>query len=246
MGPFPEISKLGFDLEFTYHADAILGVHFPDAMQELDEIFSRIRIPITELVGGGGGETRATQRLRQELNAQGWKKRNFAVEKKIGGIVTYASSHEVDHVKDFREKSIAAEIEWNNKDPFFDRDLENFYRLHQDGAISCGLVITRGKSFQDEIEERLRTFAYTKEVRDFTDLEAFGIKPTDRQNRAIAQRSQREGTDFPTAWARHFKSDKFGAATTHWDKLSDRLARGVGSPCPLIAIGIPIDCVVDK
>jgi Restriction endonuclease BglII len=33
---------------------------------------------------------------------------------------------------------VALEIEWNNKDPFFDRDLENFKRLHAEGAISVG------------------------------------------------------------------------------------------------------------
>jgi hypothetical protein len=30
---------------------------------------------------------------------------------------------------------LALEIEWNN--PFFDRDLENFKRLHANGAISA-------------------------------------------------------------------------------------------------------------
>ncbi len=34
-------------------------------------------------------------------------------------------------------------------------------------------------------------------------------------------------------------SDKFGTATTHWLKLMDRVNRGVGSPCPLVLIGIP-------
>lgn len=41
---------------------------------------------------------------------------------------------------------LALEIEWNNKDPFFDRDLENFKRLHAEGAISVGVLITRGAS----------------------------------------------------------------------------------------------------
>ncbi len=32
---------------------------------------------------------------------------------------------------------------------------------------------------------------------------------------------------------------KFGEATTHWAKLEDRIARGVGNPCPLVLIGLP-------
>ncbi|HSV23752.1 MAG TPA: BglII/BstYI family type II restriction endonuclease [Xanthobacteraceae bacterium] len=41
---------------------------------------------------------------------------------------------------------MALEIEWNNKDSFFDRDLENFKRLHADGAISVGIIVMRGHS----------------------------------------------------------------------------------------------------
>ena len=46
-----------------------------------------------------------------------------------------AISHEIDHVKKFDKFMLALEIEWNTEDPFFDRDLENFKRLHADGAI---------------------------------------------------------------------------------------------------------------
>jgi hypothetical protein len=47
------------------------------------------------------------------------------------------------------------------------------------------------------------------------------------------------GKPFLDAWAELFVADKFGAATTHWSKLADRIARGVGNPCPLLLIGIP-------
>jgi len=36
-----------------------------------------------------------------------------------------------------------------------------------------------------------------------------------------------------------FFADKYGMATTHWSKLQDRIARGVGNPCPLLLIGLP-------
>ena len=48
---------------------------------------------------------------------------------------------------------------------------------------------------------------------------------------------------FADAFVRQFVSDKFGAATTHWNKLEDRVRRGVGNPCPLVLIGLP-DTVV--
>lgn len=43
---------------------------------------------------------------------------------------------------------IAVEMEWNNKDPFFDRDLLNFMALHREGALAIGVIVTRGPSFQ--------------------------------------------------------------------------------------------------
>ena len=47
-----------------------------------------------------------------------------------------------------------------------------------------------------------------------------------------------KGSSFPNAWSKVFVENKFGAATTHWDKLSERIKRGVGSPCPLLLVGI--------
>jgi len=34
-------------------------------------------------------------------------------------------------------------VEWNNKDPFFDRDLNNFRLLFELRAIDLGIIITR-------------------------------------------------------------------------------------------------------
>ena len=44
---------------------------------------------------------------------------------------------------------------------------------------------------------------------------------------------------FRDALTDKFVADKFGEATTHWDKLEQRVQRGVGNPCPLLLIGLP-------
>ena len=242
---FKKLEQKKFNLGFTYHADAILRQDFPSAAKELDQIISAITIPVVELVRGGGGEAQVTQRLRSNLYEKSWKKRVFNVEKKINDKTTFAQSHEVDHIKDLKNGTIALEIEWNNKDPFFDRDLENFNRLHADGGISIGVIVTRGDSFQNGIEERIRQFAVTKAIDSFARLEEFGIDPTQRQRRAVEQFIQRNHCPFAEAWATCFTRDKFGSATTHWSKLKGRLNRGVGSPCPIVGIGIPLSCVAD-
>jgi hypothetical protein len=43
---------------------------------------------------------------------------------------------------------VAVEVEWNNKDAFFDRDLNNFRLLFELRAIDAGFIITRGSELQ--------------------------------------------------------------------------------------------------
>jgi hypothetical protein len=242
---FQTIQNKGFDIFFTYHTEAILSQDFGVAVEELDTTISTIEIPIRELVAGGGGVAHITQRLRRDLNAKGWQKVIFDVEKKVNDRTTQSQSHEVDHVKSFSSGTLVLEIEWNNKDPFFDRDLENFNRLHADSAISVGMIITRGATLQEGIEERILNFANAHGIQSFDDLIDFGVDPTRRQRQAVLNIVQRTGRPFAEIWAHLFVADKFGQATTHWAKLQARLARGVGNPCPIVGIGIPLSCVVD-
>jgi Restriction endonuclease BglII len=191
------------------------------------------------------GETKGTQRLRNALRAREWNKHNFVVERTIDGVPREAQSHEVDHVRTTSAGTVALEIEWNNKDPFFDRDLENFKRLHADGAISLGIIITRGAALQDSLRGLVRRFAHENSVNSHDDMERIGLNPTRRQKADVMRRVERARNAIPfrEAWVDSFVSDKFGAATTHWRKLEDRVQRGVGNPCPLVLIGLPPNIV---
>ena len=55
-----------------------------------------------------------------------------------------APTHKVDCYKN----RVALEVEWNNKDPFFDRDLYNFRLLFDLRAIDAGAIITRCSELQ--------------------------------------------------------------------------------------------------
>jgi hypothetical protein len=134
------------------------------------------------------------------------------------------------------------EIEWNNKDPFFDRDLENYKRLHADGAVSLGILITRGISLQDQMRAMVLRYATENGINSSDDLQRVGLNPTRRQLAEYTRRN-RGDTTFAQAWAAAFVQDKFGQATTHWRKLEDRVHRGVGNPCPLLLIGLPASLV---
>jgi hypothetical protein len=242
---FDRLRERGFEIEFRSHAEAILSVDFPEVAEQLESVLATSTIPIEEIIGSGGGETKGTQRLRRALAAHEWRKHNFVVQRIIDGVQREAQSHEIDHVRTFDAGTIALEIEWNNKDPFFDRDLENFKRLHADGGISLGVIVTRGASLQNAIYDLVRRYADANDINSHDDMQRIGLNPTNRQIRDVMKRVSREHNPIPfrDAWADQFVSDKFGTATTHWSKLQDRVQRGVGNPCPLVLIGLPSSIV---
>ena len=239
------LREKGFEIQFQSHAAAILEKDFPEAVEDLEGALRDLTIPISEIIGSGGGETKGTQRMRRALNDVGWDKFIFEIRKIINGIERESISHEMDHVKRFGGNTLALEIEWNNKDPFFDRDLENFKRLHAEGAISAGIIITRGSSLHERAWEFVYRFAREQGVRTFADLERLEIGITPKQKKAVNRRTTRprDPIEFATAWTDKFVGDKYGEATTHWKKLADRISRGVGNPCPLLLVGLPASIV---
>jgi hypothetical protein len=241
---FEKLRAKGFELLMLHHAEAILHHDMVEAIKEIETVLSEIELPVEELVFGGGGEGQLTQRIRRRLSEEfGWRKHNFEIKKIVDGVEKESITHEIDHVKKFDTGTIALEIEWNNKDPFFDRDLENFKRLHADGVISIGVIITRGSSLQKNLRELLTSYATRNDINSVEDLSVY-YTPTPRQKVNI-QKGIERAKPFQEAWAHTFVSDKFGTATTHWSKLEDRVKRGVGNPCPLLLIGIPKDIIIE-
>lgn len=64
-------------------------------------------------------------------------------------VVDKKSRENPTHKIDCYKNQVALEIEWNNKDPFYDRDLNNFRILFDLRAISVGVIITRCDELQD-------------------------------------------------------------------------------------------------
>lgn len=242
---FDDLTQAGFNVLATNHAAAILTHDFAGEAEALADILATFRISMAELIGGGGGESGQTQRLRRALDRAGWRKHNFSVQTIVDGIEREGISHEVDHVRFAGHGTLALEVEWNNKDPFFDRDLENFQRLHALSAISVGVIVTRGASMQEGFRDRITTWLREHDLSSEADLERLGIGDrTARQKARVAGQVER-GVPFHEAFANAFVQDKFGPSTTHWAKLEDRVRRGVGNPCPLLLIGFPVEILSD-
>ena len=244
-GPFSVLRAAGFDVQTRNHAEAVLSGDFADEIEPLVAALLRFEISAREIVGSGGGQAQSTMRLRDALYGAGWPKHEFVVKTIVDGEEREAVSHEIDHVRQTVAGTLALEIEWNNKDPFFDRDLENFQRLHAQSAISVGILVTRGAALQSEMVKIVENAIRSEGVTDASALSEWGMKDrTSRQQRMISAGLE-AGLDFPAAFARSFVSDKYGQATTHWEKLDARVRRGVGNPCPLLLIGLPLGAVSD-
>ncbi len=159
----------GYVYGATRYADVILRESFPDRFRDLVAAFAGFRPTLFELRSGGSGRTVFVKRFDDSLAAMSsgaWGKQNITIEKRIGldGTVVRARrtrSHEIDM---FGKGTlydpipgIAVEMEWNNKDPFFDRDLNNFQALHHEGVIAVGVIVTRGPGLQTLIGPTVRS-----------------------------------------------------------------------------------------
>jgi hypothetical protein len=71
------------------------------------------------------------------------------MRRKVSRVIDGVESKSETHKVDFCKGKIAIEVEWNNKDPFFSRDLAAFRMLHDLEAISAGIIVTR----LDELQE---------------------------------------------------------------------------------------------
>lgn len=233
------LREAGFDVLTRNHAEAILVHDFADELSELVGVLMEVRIDTAELIAGGGGESSFTQRLRRSLATTGWPKHVFRIETIVDGTPREAIGHEVDHVRHAERGTLALEIEWNNKDPFFDRDLENFQRLHTQSALSVGMIVTRGTGLQTAFANRIAARLGADGVTDEGGLAQYGVEERTLRQRRAVQRMVDGGMSFAEAFTRNFVASKFGQATTHWAKLEARVARGVGNPCPLLLIGLP-------
>lgn len=158
----------GYKYAVTRYADIILREAFPNRFTELVEVLDGYSIEASEILSGGGGRASHTARFDAGLETRGWGKRRITIEKLLDGVALHRTpGHEVDMfaVNDDGAPypGVAVEMEWNNKDPFYDRDLLNFQALHREGAIAVGVIVTRGPRLQRSIGRNVYSSASAKQ-----------------------------------------------------------------------------------
>lgn len=133
-----------FEIFDWRNAIAILSSVHKDEWCEILKVLADFELRLSQLVAKGKNKTETAKLLDSGFYAQGWLEKSFATDILVDGVATPSPTHSVDCFKG----RIAVEVEWNNKDPFFDRDLNNFRLLYDLRVIDVGVIITRSTSLQ--------------------------------------------------------------------------------------------------
>lgn len=141
----PQYIRDNYEVHEWKHACAILRDDFPEEWNDLVEVLSNFLWYRSWIAIGGGSKSKVASAIDSALYAKGWVERKFDTEILVDGIGVDSPTHSVDCFKN----RVALEIEWNNKDPFFDRDLNNFRLLFELRVMSVGIIITRSDDLQE-------------------------------------------------------------------------------------------------
>lgn len=126
------------------NAAGVLTTACPEEWDDLIAVLRGFTLLQSEILKKGGRHSPIAQRIDRAFYARGWKERKFDTAITIGNERYESPTHKVDCFKG----KVGVEVEWNNKDPFFDRDLNNFRLLFDLRAIDVGVIITRATELQ--------------------------------------------------------------------------------------------------
>lgn len=152
----PRFIKDNYEIHEWRHASAILKEDFPAEWQEIITVLSSFELCQTDIAVGGGRKSNVAGKLDSAFYELGWEEKEFATKIVVDETEIESPTHKVDCFKN----KIALEVEWNNKDPFFDRDLNNFRLLFELRTVSVGVIVTRCDELQDIFDEIGRGKSY--------------------------------------------------------------------------------------
>jgi len=134
-----------YEIHEWRHASAILASDFPSEWKDILHVLEEFRLYRSQIIKPGGSKSGIAEWIDHRFADRGWRETSFAAKIVVDQNVFESPTHKVDCFKN----KIGLEIEWNNKDPFFDRDLNNFRLLFELRSLSVGVIITRCDELQD-------------------------------------------------------------------------------------------------
>jgi hypothetical protein len=142
-----EIAAL-YEVHEWRHAVALLATVHPGEWRDILDVLGTFRLWKSALVKGGGNKTKEIAgAIDGALYNRGWVEKKFDTAILVDADRYESPTHKVDCFKN----RVALELEWNNKDPFFDRDLNNFRLLFELRVIDLGVIVTRCDELQDVV-----------------------------------------------------------------------------------------------
>lgn len=146
----PTLHLVPKDLREIYHvhewrnAAGILQTACPDEWADIIAVLKGFKLYRSEVAAAGKNRSPISRRLDGAFYERGWKEKKFATAIVVDEARVESPTHKIDCFKG----TVGLEIEWNNKDPFYDRDLNNFRLLFELRAIEVGVIVTRGSELQ--------------------------------------------------------------------------------------------------
>lgn len=126
------------------NAAGVLATSCPDEWKEIITVLRAFRLLRSEVQAAGRNRSPIARQVDKAFYDLGWVEKKFRTSIKIDDVEYESPTHKVDCYKG----RVALELEWNNKDPFFDRDLNNFRLLFDLRAIDVGVIVTRATELQ--------------------------------------------------------------------------------------------------
>lgn len=145
IGLLPQFIRESYECHEWKHACAILSSDFPNEWTDIVEVSTAFRFRKSWISVGGGRKSLVSTQIDSALYARGWVEKQFQTQIIVDDVVSESPTHKVDCFKN----GVALEVEWNNKDPFYDRDLNNFRLLFDLRAVSVGVIVTRSDALQE-------------------------------------------------------------------------------------------------
>lgn len=157
----PEAVLSKFDVFDWRNALAVLSTVHPDEWKEICDVLTKFSLRWSDVTKKGkGNKSEMAGILDSGLYRSGWVEKQFKTEIVVDDSRRSTPTHEVDCYKN----RVALEVEWNNKDPFYDRDLNNFRLLFDLNVIDAGVIVTRSTSLQRWMKANYALFGKQKET----------------------------------------------------------------------------------
>lgn len=141
----PTFLRNNYEVHDWKHAAAILSSSYPNEWTEIIDVLTNFRLHRAHILARGGRKSPISSALDGELYKRNWSEKSFKTTIVIDDQPRENPTHKIDCYKN----RVALEVQWNNKDEFYDRDLNNFRILFELGAISVGIEITRSDELQE-------------------------------------------------------------------------------------------------